>query len=85
MTLDFEKTVGLSGWIKKKGELATQKIDTYLSRFAMSSGATGTTARSPMAEGTPFSARVSQGGSASGVLLLAVMAKLSTAGQRAQL
>jgi len=58
LSLDFEQTRGLSGWIKKQGARATQKIPSRLARFAVSSGASGSTATSAMDDGTCYSSVV---------------------------
>ena len=57
ITLDFEQTIGLSGWTKKVGAVSTQKIPAYLSSFSISCGASKMEKIS-MEEGTSFSAFV---------------------------
>ena len=55
-SLDFQHTTGLSGWIKQKGAIQTQKVPSYLSLFDISSNP-GTGTALP-AEGTEYSAVV---------------------------
>jgi hypothetical protein len=62
LTLDFEATWGASGWVKKQGALATQKIPAFLSDFEISCGPSGSTATSSMESGTHYSAAVRRHG-----------------------
>ena len=58
LTLDFQATRGPSGYMKKKGAISTQKIPTFMSKFAVSVGKSGKTDKSSLAPGTPYSATV---------------------------
>ena len=58
LTIDFAKTRGMSGWVKRKGAVSTQRIPAFSSLFDVSSGVSGATDTSSMDPGTAYSARV---------------------------